>query len=256
MWCNWLQKCAVQKQSKSLSFQPQSMEFQRHRVFFWRSVSIFWRAIQRRKASHNLWQRFYLIEAKNSTCIIQRSSRSLLRLRSWVIFYQHNLGSFCASILTLIKATAVLPVVNFPNILWAAFALISLQQKNYAQTLEQKSCLFDFRTKKAVHKMLVKLTPVIYNSRVGNNSVDETKQHLLCVLTLWSGTFRSNGWWNWDLICQSEDKVPLLVADSRRRRHSRSEYSANRCPNWFRDEWRHRQVLLKGFLRKKLFLFY
>jgi len=54
------------------------------------------------------------------------------------------------------------PVVNFINILQAAFALIFFRQKNYklqSQTVRSEKLCKILKYKKAAQKMLVKLTP-------------------------------------------------------------------------------------------------
>jgi len=51
------------------------------------------------------------------------------------------------------------PAINFTNIVRAAFAPIFFQKKLRSQTLTGEILQNTFFTKKAAHKMLVKLTP-------------------------------------------------------------------------------------------------
>ena len=56
----------------------------------------------------------------------------------------------------------ILPVVNFTNILQAAFAPISLRQKVQTYNVSTEKLLKRLLYEKAAHKMLVKLTPGRY----------------------------------------------------------------------------------------------
>jgi len=51
------------------------------------------------------------------------------------------------------------PVVNFSNILRAAFAKIFFRQKLQIQTLSREKLLKTLLFEKSVHKMLIELTP-------------------------------------------------------------------------------------------------